>query len=241
MLRQKISGLLKRIRNLKRLGMYTAVVLLIFALIIPIIGREDNTVQTLPEQEPTAPAALEEPAPPPENNADKTAMSQDIEPTTAPPQETESEAALPQETEPKTAPAGADIKNIIWPLKGDILQETGIVYSKTFSDYRYHNGIDLKAPRGEEVNAVLPGKVLSLETSRSEGKKVVIDHGSGWQGVYSHLEEVYVKPSSTVKAGQAIGHIGQPGLSEILEGPHLHFTLLQGSKVINPLDYLPIN
>ena len=262
MFRYILAALLSRIQNFKRFGMYAAVVLFAFALIIPIMGR-GNSIR--PDNGAAQPAngITSEPHPQETPNMnDRSAGAEDIpapqiEPQDAPAPAASPEpepSAVPAPPAPETArendpaqqsgagavePAAADISNMVWPLKGDILQEVGIVYSKTFSDYRYHNGVDLKAARGAEVAAALPGKVASMETSRSEAKKIVIDHGSGWQAVYSHLEEVYVKPGSVVKAGQSVGHVGQPGLSEVLEGPHLHFTLLEKGKVLNPLDYLP--
>jgi len=245
MLRERISRLFEnQSKKIKLLGMYTIVVLAIFAVMVPLIGQELKRKETgLPRTSQSADAENM----PNDNSAPglDTGLTNPAQDAIDQPVKSESGTVSGKGPQPaeentaKTAPASADIKSMTWPLKGELLQGVGIVYSKTFSDYRYHNGIDIQAARGAEIAAVLPGKVLSRETSGNEAKRVVIDHGSGWRSVYAHLEEVYVKPGNTVRAGQVIGHIGQPGLNEILEGPHLHFTLLQEGKVVNPLDYLP--
>jgi murein DD-endopeptidase MepM/ murein hydrolase activator NlpD len=131
-----------------------------------------------------------------------------------------------------------DISNIMWPLKGEVSQGIGISYSKTFGDYRYHDGIDIQGDRGVEVVAVLAGKVTKKETTKSDGIKVTINHGGGWTSIYKHLGDSYLQVGDEVKIGENVGSINQPGMSEIMEGPHLHYTILKDNKVINPLDYL---
>lgn len=131
------------------------------------------------------------------------------------------------------------IKEILWPLKGDIIQKMGLVYSKTFCDYRFHNGIDIEGDEGDMVVAILAGKVEKIEISKSEKTKIWLNHGNGWRSYYSHLEQAKIKVGDTVKAGQEIGIIGHPGQEEALEGPHLHYALEIDGQPVNPLDYMP--
>lgn len=255
MWRSKIAALLSRIRKFKRLGMYAAVVLLTFVFAILFIGRERGTepdysaarplggivAETSDDSTDRGTGTLSAPDKSPVNEGDKPvpALLPKKAAVNSAPDLSAPVATHASDEVPVPLSATVDTNSIIWPLRGDVLREVGIIYSRTFSDYRYHNGIDITAVRGAEVAAVFPGKVLSVETSRGEAKKIIIDRGAGWQAVYSHLEEAYVKTGETVKAGQAIGHVGQPGLNEIMEGPHLHFTLLEQGEVVNPLDYLP--
>ena len=115
----------------------------------------------------------------------------------------------------------------------------GLVYSKTFCDYRFHNGIDIEGDEGDLAVAVLAGKVEKIETSKSEKTSIWLNHGNGWRSYYSHLEQVKIKAGDTVKAGQEIGIIGYPGQEEDLEGPHLHYALEIDGQAVNPLDYMP--
>lgn len=130
------------------------------------------------------------------------------------------------------------IGEIIWPLKGEVIREYGLSYSKTFSDYRYHNGIDISAARGAEVVLVLPGKVSKKESTKGEETKITIEHGQGWVSVYEHLEATVLKEGEYYQAGEIVGTVNQPGLNEVMEGPHLHYTLYKDNKLVNPLDYL---
>lgn len=133
----------------------------------------------------------------------------------------------------------ADITSIVWPLKGKIIRKMGLSYSQTFSDYRYHNGIDIEAKRGMEVIACMQGVVESVESSKSFNHKMVINHGNGWYSIYAHLGEVYVKKGDRIKVKTKIGSVGQPGMEEVLAGPHLHFSIKKGDEKKNPMDYLP--
>jgi murein DD-endopeptidase MepM/ murein hydrolase activator NlpD len=115
----------------------------------------------------------------------------------------------------------------------------GLFYSETFDDYRYHDGIDIKGIDKDEVIASLSGRVVNLTSTKGDKHTIIINHGNDWQSEYSHLEDVKIKKGDTVKAGQIIGVIGQPGLNEVKIGPHLHYRLLRNEQSINPLKYLP--
>ena len=131
-----------------------------------------------------------------------------------------------------------NITDIIWPLKGVIVQNVGLSYSKTFGDYRYHDGIDIKAERGAEVVATLSGEVIDRETTQSEGIKITIDHGQGWVSIYKHLGDSDLKLEEKIKIGEKVGIIKQPSNNEDMEGNHLHYCLLKDNIVQNPLEYL---
>lgn len=139
--------------------------------------------------------------------------------------------------------AEVNIAEIIWPLEGEIIREVGLSYAQTFSDYRYHSGIDIKADRGAQAKATLPGRISRKETTKDDGMVITIEHGQQdgvvWYSVYAHLGETTLKEGDEVAAGDVVGLIGQPGYNEITEGPHLHYSLYQDNQVVNPLDYLP--
>lgn len=105
-----------------------------------------------------------------------------------------------------------------------------------------HKGLDLAAPIGTPVYAVLPGVVAEhwLVPGWHHGKQynghptfgamIVIDHGEGLFTIYGHLSKTQVHEGNHVDAGDKIGEVGNTGIST---GPHLHFEL-----VIDPLIYL---
>jgi hypothetical protein len=75
---------------------------------------------------------------------------------------------------------------------------------------------------GALMTAAAPGVVTSVVNlgSRSYGRYVVVDHGSGWTTLYAHLLSQWVTQGQSVDQGQIIGQVGSTGGST---GPHLHF------------------
>ncbi|MFB8735050.1 M23 family metallopeptidase [Bacillus sp. SL00103] len=55
--------------------------------------------------------------------------------------------------------------------------------------------------------------------SATYGEVVFIQHPNGYETVYAHLHERFVKEGDHVEAGQPIGIIGNTGASR---GTHLH-------------------
>src|SRR5215217_8219665 len=125
--------------------------------------------------------------------------------------------------------------------------------------YDGHNGTDFRLPdmaaqrSGVDVLAAAPGRVLRVRanvpdqsvrlTSREAvqgaecGNGLVIDHGAGWETQYCHMarSSIPVRPGHTVETGQVLGRVGLSGLTEY---PHLHFTVRQDGKVIDPFSFV---
>jgi len=139
------------------------------------------------------------------------------------------EAALPDEP---------DLYAMRQPLEGRVVRAFGFSYSPTFDDYRYHGGIDIAAPEGTPVTAVLDGIVESVTFSELEGYRVAIKHGGGWQSAYSHLSTVEVERGERIKAGSFIGRVGVPGKGEAAIGYHLHLEMLKEGEPVDPLTFL---
>jgi murein DD-endopeptidase MepM/ murein hydrolase activator NlpD len=101
-----------------------------------------------------------------------------------------------------------------------------------------HKGVDLVAPIGTPVRAVLAGTVVEHWPAPDGywnghpvfGGLVVIDHGDGLFSIYGHLKSTCVHEGWQVGADQVIGELGDTGIAT---GPHLHFEL-----VVDPLRYL---
>lgn len=53
--------------------------------------------------------------------------------------------------------------------------------------------------------------------------------------MYGHMANTSVTPGQSVAAGQVIGAQGNTGNST---GAHAHFTVVQGGRYVNPLEYL---
>jgi len=127
--------------------------------------------------------------------------------------------------------------DFIWPVKGAVINNFGISYSKTYDDYRLHPGLDIKTNPGMDITAAYAGKITLVENSEAEKFTIEIDHGKGWLSRYSQLAQAIVKEGQTVNAGEKIGQAGSPG-TEGPEESHLHFRIKQNDQWTDPLEFL---
>jgi murein DD-endopeptidase MepM/ murein hydrolase activator NlpD len=99
-----------------------------------------------------------------------------------------------------------------------------------------HLAIDVAAPYGSTVMAS-DGGVVTWAGWRNNGGGLVIaiDHGNGITTLYNHLGTLFVGPGQAVVKGQAIAGVGCTG---ICTGPHVHFEVIVGGVLVNPLRYL---
>lgn len=127
---------------------------------------------------------------------------------------------------PRPAPvAGNGNRNLLFPLIGAGVNTSGFGFRlhPILGSWLMHTGIDLAAPTGTPVVAVLGGTVVSSGEAGGYGLAVELEHDNPRRRtLYSHLSELYVKPGERVRQGEVIGRVGSTGLST---GPHLHFEL----------------
>lgn len=121
------------------------------------------------------------------------------------------------------------------PAQGDDVRLTsgfGMRFHPLLGARRMHTGIDWAAPHGAPVIAAGAGQVVFAAVKGEYGNAIVIDHGSGWQTLYSQLSSIDVRDGDCVAFGALIGKVGSTGLSS---GPHLHFEVQQDGRPIDPL------
>ena len=105
-------------------------------------------------------------------------------------------------------------------------------------DTRFHTGIDLAAPIGVPVRAVVGGTVGVVDSAGGFGLHVLLSP-AGEPGVvylYGHLSTTTVAGGEVVAAGEVIGRVGSTGNST---GPHLHFEVDVGGRPENPCATFP--
>ena len=101
---------------------------------------------------------------------------------------------------------------------------------------KFHNGIDLHA-RSAKVFAMMQGRVIAVGQDKVSGKYVTLQHGN-FTVSYCHLSRVSASKGQIVKVGEVVGITGNTGRST---GEHLHITIRQKGKYINPkifIDYI---
>jgi murein DD-endopeptidase MepM/ murein hydrolase activator NlpD len=122
--------------------------------------------------------------------------------------------------------------------------------------YQGHDGTDFRltsmaAQRiGVAVRAAAAGTVLRIRDGVDDvsvrrrpvqdgqdcGNGLVVDHGGGWQTQYCHMAKgsIAVRPGQQVAAGAKLGLVGLSGNTEF---PHLHLTVRQDGKPVDPFAY----
>lgn len=99
----------------------------------------------------------------------------------------------------------------------------------------YHAGQDFSASMGITVTAPATGLVALAEPLDTRGNAVILDHGRGLYSGYWHMEQSFVTPGQLVTPGQAIGLVGNTGLST---GAHLHWEMRVFGIAVDPMQYL---
>lgn len=116
-----------------------------------------------------------------------------------------------------------------------------LVYNSTLKQWETHNGIDFQAASGSSVYSILDGKVIDVYSNILEGAVVVIEHDNGLVSTYSSLDEkILVEEGDSVNRGQELGTISESATSELEAGAHLHFSIEDNGKKIDPAAYLNI-
>jgi hypothetical protein len=124
--------------------------------------------------------------------------------------------------------------------------------------YATHNGTDFRVPdiramrRGINVLAAAAGTVARIRDGVTdgdvlEGRKervqgtecgngVIITHADDWETQYCHLAKgsIQVRAGARVEAGAVLGRVGLSGLTEF---PHLHFTVRQAGRTVDPFAF----
>jgi murein hydrolase activator len=100
---------------------------------------------------------------------------------------------------------------------------------------RGQNGIEIKAPTGAEIRAVLPGKILYADWFKGFGNIVIIDHGNHTFTVSAYCSQLLKKAGDTVSQGEAIALVGSAGS---LKGSCLYFEIRHQGKPEDPMNWI---
>ena len=124
----------------------------------------------------------------------------------------------------------------IWPVNGHITSKFGRRVSPFTGKKALHAGIDIGAPKGEEIRAPAGGRVVVAAYDARMGNFIRIDHGFGIETTYGHLSKMLVKYKQRVRRGDVIGLVGSTG--RFSTGPHLHYQVAVNDRVVNPVQYI---
>ncbi len=166
------------------------------------------------------------PPPPPPPEPDLPAPAPGSDPLDPPAQ-----GPLPAGIGGAFAPVAAASVGYVWPVAGSVWGGFGPRWGSI------HKGIDIGAGAGTAVTAAASGQVvLSTYSNNGYGSYIIVQHADGSQTLYAHLLERYVALGQYVNQGEVIGSVGCSGWCN---GNHLHFEVIIGGFVVDPLSYLP--
>jgi murein DD-endopeptidase MepM/ murein hydrolase activator NlpD len=151
------------------------------------------------------------------------------------------EPAAAQPPAPLPTPTPAPV--FVWPLAGEVLRIFSLdelQFNPTMGDWRVHGGIDIKGELGAHVVSVTDGTVVDIYDDPGMGTTVVIASAGDLRFVYQNLmRQPAVAIGDTVRAGEAVGRVGDTALFETGFGWHLHLEAWRGGQRIDPLSLLP--
>lgn len=120
------------------------------------------------------------------------------------------------------------------PVSGQVSSPYGWRWLNGRSDL--HTGVDIGAPEGSPVFAILPGRVVVAAPTGAlsgYGNVIVLEHGPTFYSLYAHLSVVRVLEGQSVPSGGLLGAVGRtagtrddPGKVFDSSGAHLHLELL---------------
>ena len=126
----------------------------------------------------------------------------------------------------KRLPLAKPVKNII-----RITSPFGIRRDPMRRIASMHTGIDIKAPYRSKVRSPAAGLVIFASWGGGYGRLVKVRHANGIETRYAHMNKILVKKGQYIKAGQAVGLLGNSGRST---GFHLHYETRVNNRVFNP-------
>jgi len=144
----------------------------------------------------------------------------------------ELEEKIREAVKPKNLPSpGTGVLG--WPVTDPVLtQGYGSTKETGFQNrwYKFHNGIDLRAPTGTPILAAADGTIAAIGNNGkyAYGKWILVKHNNGLSTLYGHLSSQSVSKGDVVKKGDVIGLSGSTGYST---GAHLHFTVYDSDNV----------
>ena len=127
----------------------------------------------------------------------------------------------------------------VWPLKGArgvVTQVFGPSIHPFYSMWYLHRGLDLGYFLGTPIVATANGTVVKKGSEPTGfGFYIDIQHKYGFKTRYAHLQRRLVEVGQRVSQGEVIGTMGSTGQST---GPHLHYEVMIGTQLVDPIKFM---
>jgi len=98
-------------------------------------------------------------------------------------------------------------------------------------------GVFIRAPEGEQVRAVGPGRVVYSDWMRGFGNLLIVDHGEAFMSIYGNNESLLKQTGDAVTLGEPLATVGQSGGNE---QTGLYFELRHLGRPFDPLPWVKL-
>jgi len=115
------------------------------------------------------------------------------------------------------------------PVAGEVVSGFGASTRREFSQLVTSRGVTFGAQQGADIVAIGEGRVIFQGSMPGMGEVAILDHGERYYSLYGKLNEVSVKVSEEVRAGQLLGKVG--------ESAQLYFEIRKNGSPVNPQSY----
>ncbi len=127
---------------------------------------------------------------------------------------------------------------LMYPVNGPVTSPFGYRTHPIYHYWGLHDGDDFGAPCGAPLVAVRGGEVLTEYYSSVWGNRLYLNvgmvNGNFITVIYNHLSRYNVGVGASVERGDVVGYVGTTGWST---GCHLHFTVMENGKPVDPMKY----
>jgi murein DD-endopeptidase MepM/ murein hydrolase activator NlpD len=142
---------------------------------------------------------------------------------------------------------GTSLPHLDVPIRGLKVSDLHDTFNEIHNGHP-HEAIDIPAPRGTPVRAVVSGTIRKLFLSKAGGNTIYqFDDATEYCYYYAHLDRYAegLREDMRVRRGDIIGYVGSTGNADA-RTPHLHFTAFAlgpnkewwKGKAINPYSNL---
>lgn len=209
----------------------------------PSTPNDSASTQTPPQTEPNpAPAAqaeatTDQPVPEPTSSVEVPDSSKEVSQPSASSSVSEEPSEPVAQSEQQELPQNVPTSSFVLPVNGQMLNEfsgENLVKNVTLNDWRTHNGVDLKAEIGTEVNASESGTVTKISTDPLWGNVLEVTSANHVVLYCGLADDIPVKVDDMISVGQIVGKIGTIPCESALEA-HLHLEVKENGKYVDPM------
>ena len=120
------------------------------------------------------------------------------------------------------------------PVRGELMGHYGAQRTVGTASAK---GVFIRAPGGEPVRAVAPGRVVYADWMRGFGNLLIVDHGDAFLSIYGNNESLLKQTGDAVTLGETVATVGQSGGNE---ETGLYFELRHLGRPFDPLSWVTL-